>query len=225
MASAPSARPVDAVVELSGVSVDVEGAPVLRDLDLTVRRGETLGVRGANGSGKSTLLSVVATLRPVRTGTGSVLGKSFGDSAIHDVRPRIALVGHAAALYQNLTLRENLRFLAHLTGRPDRAADDALDAVGLAGVADRTASRCSQGMLRRADLARVLLSEPELLLLDEVHSGLDAASVGLVAGLIDGVRRRGGASMVVSHDQQRLTAETDRVVEIVRGAAVPERCA
>lgn len=242
MASAPStgvdsrstvqsADHQDVAVELNGISVDVEGAPVLRDFDLTVRRGEILGIQGSNGSGKSTLLTVVATLRPLSAGTGSVLGAPLGDRAIRSVRPWIALVGHTAALYRHLTLRENLLFMARLTGRTGGAVDEALGEVGLAGAADRTAGRCSQGMLRRADLARVLLSDPDLLLLDEVHSGLDATSVGLVDGLIDSVRRRGGASIIVSHDQQKLAAVADRIVEIVRGAAVAvsrreqERCA
>lgn len=217
-------------VELNAISVDVEGTPVLRDFDLTVRRGEVLGIQGANGSGKSTLLSVVATLHPLSAGTGAVLGASLGDRAICSVRPGIALVGHAAALYRHLTLRENLLFLARLTGRTNEAVDEALGAVGLAGAANRAAARCSQGMLRRADLARVLLSNPDLLLLDEVHSGLDARSVDLVDELIESVRQRGGTSIVVSHDQQKLAAATDRIVEIVRGAAVPapsreqERC-
>lgn len=221
----------DVAVKLNGISVDVEGTPVLRDVDLTVRRGEILGIQGSNGSGKSTLLSVVATLRPLSAGTGSVLGAPLGDRAIRSVRPRIALVGHTAALYRHLTLRENLLFLARLTGRTNDTVDEALDAIGLAGAADRTVGRCSQGMLRRADLARVLLSDPDLLLLDEVHSGLDATSVGLVDRLIDSVRRRGGASVIVSHDQQKLAAAADRIVEIVRGAAVAvrrpgqERCA
>ncbi len=211
------------LVQLRGVAVDVERSPVLRELDLDVFAGEALGLVGANGSGKSTLLSVLATLSGLRTGTGSVLGARLGTQESAAVRPRIALVGHAPALYPQLTLQENLRFLARLVGRPDRAADTALDAVGLARAVNRRADRCSQGMQRRADLARVLLTEPMLLLLDEVHTGLDAASVGMVDDLIEQARGRAGAAVVVSHDHNRLGTSADRVVEIVDGRAATKR--
>lgn len=205
------------LVALRGVSVDVERTPVLRGLDLEVAAGESVGLVGANGSGKSTLLSVLATLRKPRGGVGSVLGAKLGTPQCAAVRPRIALVGHAPALYAQLTLGENLRFLARLLGRPEQNGHAALEAVGLSGAARRRMEQCSQGMQRRADLARVLLAEPFLLLLDEVHTGLDRYSAGLVDELVGQVRRRGGAAVVVSHEQQRLESLANRVVEIVDG--------
>ncbi|GAB3685408.1 ATP-binding cassette domain-containing protein [Saccharopolyspora sp. ID03-671] len=210
-----------AVVDLERVSVDVERTSVLRGLSLEVLAGECLGVVGANGSGKSTLLSVIATLRPINAGSGTVLGVPLGSLAVRDVRRRISLVGHVPALYPQLTLRENLRFVGRLLGRSDALVDEALGEVGLARAAHRTADRCSQGMLRRADLARVLLTEPDLLLLDEVYSGLDVTATGLVDGLISEVRRRAGAAVVVSHDMHRLDAVADRTVRVVRGSTLP----
>lgn len=207
------------LVSLRAVSVDVERTPVLRELDWDVAAGEAVGVLGANGSGKSTLLSVLATLRTPRSGTGTVLGARLGTTACASVRPRIALVGHSPALYPQLTLEENLRFFARLLGRADGTSDVTLEAVGLAGARRRRAQECSQGMQRRADLARVMLVEPKLLLLDEVHTGLDRASIGLVDELIAQVRQRGGAAVVVSHGQ-RLASVTDRVVQIVQGRAI-----
>ncbi|SFB62725.1 heme exporter protein A/Cu-processing system ATP-binding protein [Amycolatopsis marina] len=220
----PSPVPdTDHVAMLVGVAVDVERAPVLRSLDFAVAPGESVGLVGANGSGKSTLLRVLATLLPPVGGHGHVLGAALGSAECAVVRPRIALVGHTAALYPRLTVRENLRFLARLTGRREHAADEALEAVGLAGAADRRADACSQGMQRRAELARVLLTEPRLLLLDEAHTGLDPASTGLVNAVAEQVRERGGASVVVSHDHARLRGAADRLVEIVEGRARPVR--
>lgn len=207
------------LVSLRAVSVDVERTPVLRQLDWDVAAGEAVGVLGANGSGKSTLLSVLATLRTPCSGTGTVLGARLGTTACAAVRPQIALVGHSPALYPQLTLEENLRFFARLLGRADRMSDAVLEAVGLAGARRRRAEECSQGMQRRADLARVMLVEPQLLLLDEVHTGLDQASVGLVDELIAQVRQRGGAAVVVSHEQ-RLASVADRVVQIVQGRVI-----
>ncbi|WP_216214711.1 ABC transporter ATP-binding protein [Amycolatopsis aidingensis] len=211
------------VATLFGVAVDVECTAVLRGVDLTVAAGECLGLVGANGSGKSTLLRVLATLLPPVGGRGQILGAALGSAGCAAVRPRIVLVGHAAALYPRLTLRENLQFVARLTGRAERAADDALEAVGLGSARDRRAEVCSQGMLRRAELARVLLSEPRLLLLDEAHAGLDAASVGLVEAVVERVRDGGGTSVVVSHDHPRLRGLADRLVEIADGRVVPVR--
>ncbi|WP_249043279.1 ABC transporter ATP-binding protein [Prauserella muralis] len=210
----------DNVVTLVDVAVDVERVSVLRGLDLTIAAGESIGVVGANGSGKSTLLRVLATLLPLAGGYGRVLGAELGTDECFAVRPGIALVGHAPALYPRLTLGENLRFLARLTGRRERAADEALEAVGLARAVDRRAEVCSQGMLRRAELARVLLSQPRLLLLDEAHAGLDKASISLVEAVVERVRDGAGASVVVSHDQPRLRGVADRLVEISGGQAL-----
>ncbi|WP_439659454.1 ABC transporter ATP-binding protein [Lentzea sp. HUAS TT2] len=194
--------------ELADVHVDVQRTAVLRGLDLVVAAGEVLGLIGANGSGKSTLLNVLATLTTPVAGTVRVRGP-------------IVLLGHAPALYPQLTIEENLRFVARLTGRDDAVADAALATVGLAAAAGRRADRCSHGMLRRADLARTFITEPSLLLLDEVHTGLDIASTALVDHVVDGVRRRGGACVVVSHDRDQVARLADRAVELVGGRVAP----
>lgn len=210
----------DSLVRLRDVSVEIEHALVLHELDLDVEPGECVGLTGANGSGKSTLLDIVATLRAPRSGEGTVLGARLGTQDCDSVRPLIALVGHAPALYPQLTLEENLEFLARLLGLPAARAVRALEAVGLDGAARRRAYQCSQGMQRRADLARVVLAEPRLLLLDEVHTGLDTNSVGMVDDLVTDACRRGGAGIVVSHERERLESLTNRVVEIVDGRTV-----
>ncbi|MFI7679457.1 ATP-binding cassette domain-containing protein [Actinophytocola sp. NPDC049390] len=211
------------VVTLVGIAADVERVPVLRGLDLHVGAGESVGLTGANGAGKSTLLRVVGTLLPPAGGEGRVLGATLGTDECRAVRPRISLVGHTPALYSRLTLLENLSFVARLVGRTEREAAEALDAVGLARAADRRAEACSQGMCRRAELARVLLTEPALLLLDEAHAGLDAESAELVEVVVERVCHRGGACLVVSHDQPRLAAAVDRVVALTGGALAEPR--
>ncbi|MPZ66012.1 MAG: ATP-binding cassette domain-containing protein [Pseudonocardiaceae bacterium] len=205
------------VARLDGVAVNVERTPVLRGVDLTVLAGEVLGVIGANGSGKSTLLRVLATLLVPASGTGHVLGATLGTTACSAVRSRVALVGHTPALYPHLTLAENLHVVARLTGVAAATVDGALETVGLAGAAGRRADRCSQGMQRRAELARALAAAPSLLLLDEPHAGLDADSRGLIDLVTDRVRRAGGACVAVSHDRDRLHTLADRVVEVVDG--------
>jgi heme exporter protein A len=206
---------------LAGVGVRLGATPVLRAVDLEVRAGEAVGLVGANGSGKTTLLRVLATLLPPTTGSGTVLGASLHLRARLAVRPAITLLGHAPALFPQLTVDENLGMVARLLGeRPGRVAE-ALEAVGLAGARHRPAAHCSAGMLRRAELARALLARPRLLLLDEAHAGLDPAASGLVELLVADVRGRGGAAVLVSHEPWRLRPLVDRVVELADGRLRP----
>lgn len=216
--SHPAAAPA---VDLTDVAVEIEHTPVLEGLDFTVQRGEVIGVIGANGSGKSTLLQVIATLRRPHRGTGSILGADLRQAVPAQVRTQICLVAHQPALYGQLSLRENLRFVAELFDRPISLADDALATVGLSKSAARRVDRCSHGMVRRADLARALITEPTLLLLDEAHAGLDPAAGALVAHLVAEVVARGGAAVVVAHERDRLDPIADSVVSIDRGRALP----
>lgn len=208
-------------VSLRDVSVQRPGMVVLRDVTLVAHEGESVAVFGPNGSGKSTLLRVLATLLPPASGTGMILGAPLGSGAEAEmIRPRIGLVGHEPALYPNLTLGENLELFASLTlgrGEAPDAAADALSTVGLAGAAHRPAGRSSNGMRRRAEFARLLVTEPALLLLDEAHVGLDPAAFTLVEHLVRRVTGRGGTAFVVAHERERVAPLVDRAIVIEDG--------
>jgi len=206
---------------LGGVGVRLGATAVLRAVDLEVHAGDAVGLIGANGSGKTTLLRVLATLLPPTSGTGTVLGAPLDARARVAVRPAIALLGHAPALYPQLTLEENLGLVARLLGQRQGRATQALETVGLAGARHRRAAHCSAGMLRRAELARALLAMPRLLLLDEAHAGLDPAASALVELLVAEVRGRGGAAVLVSHEPWRLHPLVDRTVELADGRLRP----
>lgn len=212
--------PKTVLARLEGVGVTIRRTPILRDLSLSLHAGEAVGVLGANGSGKTTLLHVLATLVVPCAGRAEVLGHEVAPGSGTPARPRIALVGHQPALYPQLSLGENLRFVARLSGRDAGKADRALAAVGLAGAAHRRAESCSQGMARRAELARVLMVEPTMLLLDEIHAGLDRDATGLVDEVVARVRARGGVCVLVSHEPDRLAGLADRLVRIIDGHAV-----
>lgn len=211
---------VPPAVVLRGVAVDVRRTPVLRNLDLRIDAGEVVGIVGANGSGKTTLLTLVATLLRPAAGTAHILGADLRGRIRGELRRSICLVGHQSALHPRLSLAENLRFMAAVSGQAARVADAALDLVGLARAADRRAESCSHGMIHRADLARALLGRPKLLLLDEPHAGLDQGAIELVDFLVTGARDRGGAVLVASHDRPRLDPLADKVLELVDGQLV-----
>lgn len=207
------------IAELRGATLRRPGSLVLRNVDFAVAPGEAVAVFGPNGSGKTTLLRVLATLLPPTGGGGTVLGARLGSDEVESVRPRIGLVGHEPALAPNLSLAENLRLVATLAlgaGGP-AAAMEALESVGLAGAADRLASRSSNGMRRRVEFARLLVTRPSLLLLDEAHVGLDPAAWTLVDHLVRTVTDGGGAAVVVAHEQERVRPLVDRAVAVVDG--------
>ncbi len=210
------------IVELRDISVQIGATLVLDGIDLSVPAGTRLGVIGPNGAGKTTLLGVVSTLLTPTRGNGVVLGARLGaEQETRRVRPLIAASGHEPALYDDLTLDENLRHVAVLAGLAADDARAALGAVGLGAAADRRASHCSNGMRRRADLARLWMCRPRLVLLDEAHAGLDSDAVAIVDAITDRAVSDGGAAIMVSHDSTLLGGRVDRLVAIRDGRITP----
>jgi heme exporter protein A len=191
-------------------------AIVLRELNLDVSAGEAVAIFGPNGAGKSTLLRLCATLMAPTSGTLQLFGGAGGGRA---TRRRIGLVGHQSFLYPDLTARENLCFYARMHGSADggRLADEWLERVALGEVADRPVRLFSRGMEQRLALARALLHEPDLILLDEPWSGLDADAADWLDGLLVELRRGGRTILASTHDFQRGLAVAGRAVILHRG--------
>jgi heme exporter protein A len=191
----------------------------LRSIDLTVEAGEVLAVMGPNGAGKSTLLGLLSlTMRPTR---GRVLiDDRPARPSDPGLRRRIGLLSHQPLVYPDLTGRENLILFARLLGigDPERAATDSAERFAPGGFfGDRPARVLSRGQLQRLSLARALLAEPDLLLLDEPATGLDADAVRLIEGALAEHRDRGCIAVLVTHDPELAAAAATRALLLSRG--------
>jgi heme exporter protein A len=190
----------------------------LAGVSLTLEAGRTLVVFGPNGAGKTTLLRVLATLLRPHSGSVRVLGASVPGEA-WAVRGRIGLLGHEPLLYRELSPEQNLRFHARLHGVARSRVEEVLEAVAVSPRAGEPLRTLSRGMVQRVAVARAILHDPELLLLDEPYSNLDPAAVALVAPLI-GARadpRRPRTRVICSHDPSGGLAEADLVLGLRQG--------
>jgi ABC-type multidrug transport system ATPase subunit len=204
-------------IELEDAGVSLGGQTILRDLTLSVGAADILGIAGPNGSGKTTFLRLLATLTAPDHGTGRVLGAALGTPEVYGIRREIGLIGHIPTVVGELTLRENLEHATRLFGEDTARIERALQVVGLAEAADRTVEQSSYGMLRRTEAARLLITKPKVLLLDEAFSGLDVNAQDLIDALISRTTGNGGAVVMVSHDAAHLAKRSDRVMALAAG--------
>jgi heme exporter protein A len=209
-------------IELRGLHRDFGERTAIAGIDLIVESGETAG---PNGAGKTTLLRILATLLRPSGGEVEVLGCSLPREAWR-LRGRIGFLGHDPLLYRDLSGRENLRFHAGLHGIRGDAVEARIEhllaEVGMERRADDRVAELSAGMRQRLAICRCVLHRPELLLLDEPESHLDAEGRELAASLIGAAEGR--TRVIVTHDPERFEAEADRTVRLDVGgrAAVGE---
>lgn len=185
-------------IRVSGLSVELGGNPVLRDMDLTVAPAELVAVVGPNGSGKSTLLRCLAGLLPATGGTVEVFGAPPVDEPAF--WRRTTLVGEEPAWYPGLTTREHLELTHTVHAGPRLTVDAALELFDLAVRADAPPLNLSTGQRQRLLLATALLRPSELLLLDEPERGLDSGFRERLAVLLDEYTAEGGTVVMATHD-------------------------
>jgi len=158
---------------------------VLDAVDVTLDSGERIAVLGENGAGKTTLLRILATAARPTSGELEILGlDAFKER--HRLRRRIGYVAHATGLYPALSAIENLEFFCVLHGVARKRAGEMLEAVGLGEVAGRPAAQLSRGMQQRLAIARAVLHDPRLLVLDEPDTSLGSDAAELLGSLMHG---------------------------------------
>jgi heme ABC exporter ATP-binding subunit CcmA len=208
---------VVSIVSLRGVVALLGRFPALAGADLEVGESEIVLVQGPNGAGKSTLLRVCAGLLRIESGRAEVLGHDLvTDRAA--VRRSVGLLGHDTALYDDLTVEENLRFWARASRIDDEAVPAALDRLGVTGrLRDVTVRNLSAGQRRRTALAAVVVRRPRLWLLDEPHSGLDQGGRDLIDQVILDAASAGATVMLASHELDRTLDLATRHLTVAGG--------
>jgi heme exporter protein A len=211
---------MDRAIELRGLRRDYGERVALAGVTVELAAGESMVVLGPNGSGKTTLLRILATLLRPSGGEVTVLGCELPGEAWR-LRGRIGYLGHEPLLYRDLSGRENLAFQARLHGLSGEAAEERIEellaAVGMERRADERVVELSAGMRQRLAICRCVLHRPELLLLDEPDSNLDAESRDLARALIGPAA--GLTRVLVTHDPERYAGEADRTLRLGIGEA------
>lgn len=212
---------------LSARGLEKRFGPVaaLRGIDLKVDRGSVLAILGPNGAGKSTLLKIAAGLVHPTAGSLELRagpGHEGTTLAGIEARAQVGYVGHATLLYPELTARENLILAGrlHSLPAPDRRADQLLGEEGLFEVAHRPIRTFSRGMAQRLAIARALVHDPQLVLLDEPFTGLDQPSADRLAARIRSLEAAGHTLMVATHDLARACDFAETAIVIARGRVV-----
>lgn len=217
----PTAPAVPAAVEADGVCRRYGRRWALVDVSLALPRGSALVVAGRNGAGKSTLFRVLSTLLRPDHGSVRILGLDPREDLLA-ARRRVALLSHASNHHEALTALENLEVAARFLGRSARreALLPRLAEVGLAERADDPVLAFSAGMRKRLTLARTLLQEAEVVLLDEPYGQLDPPGARLVDELVARLRARGATVLMATHQLERGAALCERGLVLEAGRVV-----
>lgn len=212
---------VGPVIETRGLARRFAGVVALQGIDLMVGAAEAVAILGPNGAGKTTLLRLLATLLRPSGGTLRLFEQAVNDGGAH-ARRRIGLLSHQSLLYPDLTPTENLEFYARMFGvqAPATRVRGLLEQVGLIGWAHRPVRTLSRGLEQRCALARALLHEPDLLLLDEPYTGLDVDAAAMLSTTLRDTHARGTTLLMTTHDVARGFELCSRAIILARGSLV-----
>lgn len=191
---------------------------VLRGLEFHVEAGEFVALLGPNGAGKTTFLRILSSLSRATLGEVSIAGYSLPNQAAA-VRRRLGVVSHMPLLYGDLTAEENLRFYGRMYGleRLEQRVDGVLETVGLASRRRDLVRTFSRGMQQRLAIGRAVLHDPDVLLLDEPHTGLDQDACAMLDDVLRQVTARGRTVVMTSHDLSRAEDLAGRFDVLTRG--------
>jgi ABC-2 type transport system ATP-binding protein len=209
-------------LEVSQLSKRLGQQPVLKNLSFSVEAGEVFGLIGPNGAGKTTTLRIIATLLQIDSGRVGVLGYELPRDAVQ-VRQIISYLPEDAGAYRQMRGREYLEFVAHFfthAGKPAELVARGVDIAALGEAIDDKVETYSKGMMRRLLVARALMANPRLAILDEPSSGLDVINAREVRRIITDAARGGMTVLLSSHNMLEVELICQRVALIHDGHIV-----
>lgn len=214
--SRPSHAPV---LAMEGVCLSFGAKRVLEGLTFAVQRGECFGFLGPSGAGKTTTIKLLTRQLVHDTGRIQLFGRPIEHASSADY-DRIGILSDTSALYERLSIEENLRLYAHIRGRGQRDIDRLLERMKLSDDRRTLIKNCSKGMRQRAALLCALIHAPELLFLDEPTSGLDPAARAEVHRMLNELKRAGTTIFITTHDMAEAEALCDRLAILDRGRII-----
>lgn len=198
------------IIDIRNLHIGFAGNPILRGVNLSLKKEENLVVLGKSGTGKSVLIKCIVRLLVPDSGQIDVFGQEItglDEEALNEVRKRIGFLFQSAALYDSMTVRENLEFpLKRIRKELSRSdiqdkVEQALENVGLPDAIDKMPSELSGGMRKRIGLARTIIVDPEIMLYDEPTTGLDPITSGEISELINDLQHKLKiSSIIITHD-------------------------
>lgn len=207
--------PVSSAIEVRGLTKSFGNNPALRGIDLSIGKGERLSVFGPNGAGKTTLVKILSTLMKPTSGSISLNDMDIRSKRVQ-VRQQVALVSHQTFLYDDLTVYENLKFYGKMYNVPhlDERIGEVISWAKLDSRMHDRLGTLSHGMQKRTSIARALLHNPSILLLDEPEAGLDPDAGNMIE---DAMNDNGRTVVMTSHNLDRGLELCDRVIILNRG--------
>ena len=209
------------VIAVTGLTKTFGNLYALRNLSFSLSKGEFLTIFGPNGAGKTTLIRILSTITKASSGEIKIADLSFEDDS-EKIRRQIGVIAHQTFLYENLTAEENLRFYGKLydVENLSKKIETILSEVGLELRKKDFVRTFSRGMQQRLAIARAMLHEPSILLLDEPYTGLDQHASGMLTNWLNRLRSSEQTILMVTHDLEQGLELADRIAILVEGQLV-----
>ncbi|MFK9093242.1 heme ABC exporter ATP-binding protein CcmA [Bacillus salipaludis] len=211
------------MIEIKNLTKQADNKLILRGVDLRVEKGETVAILGPNGAGKSTLLKVLAALIKPTSGQVLVNGLELKKNHI-EIKKLLGYLPHSSLLYDHYSPLENLVFFGNIYGVKDveQKAIKLIKEVGLSFFLNEPVKNFSRGMIQRIAIARAIVHDPEVLLLDEPHTGLDQGAISILNNVILSMKEKGTTTLMVTHDFKQAAEICDRVIIVKNGKIVDD---
>ncbi len=211
------------MIETKGLIKTIGDKMILRGINLSIKKGESVAIVGPNGAGKSTVLKIIAGLTKATSGDIIIDGMDFKKDS-YEMKKKIGFLAHNSFLYDHLTPLENLKFFGKLYRVPnvEEKVKQLINEVGLGFFIHDPIRSFSRGMLQRIAIARAIIHDPEILLFDEPHTGLDQEAIKLLNDVILKMKANGSTVIMVTHDFQQAVQTCDRVIIFRNGKIVAD---